>query len=45
MRQRIDLTSIYRQALRGLPEVIAGQAPLPVPDVCPVTLDKLLSEG
>jgi hypothetical protein len=44
MRQRIDLTSIYRQALRGLPGAIDGQAPLPVPDVCPVTLDELLSE-
>jgi uncharacterized protein DUF29 len=44
MRQRIDLDRIYRQALRALPETIDGQAPLPVPDVCPVTLDELLSE-
>ncbi len=44
MRQRIDLEGIYADALRGLPETIDGQAPLPVPDVCPVTLDFLLSD-
>jgi hypothetical protein len=43
MRQRIDLASIYADALRGLPDTINGEAPLPVPDVCPVTLDELLS--
>jgi hypothetical protein len=44
MRQRLDLGRLYRQALRGLPDTIDGQPPLPVPDVCPVTLDELLSE-
>jgi hypothetical protein len=44
MRQRLDLDRIYRQALRGLPETIDGQPPLPVPDVCPATLDELLAE-
>lgn len=44
MRQRIDLARIYRRALRGLPETIDGQPPLPVPDVCPLTLDDLLAE-
>ncbi len=44
MRQRIDLAGIFADALRGLPETIDGQAPLPVPDVCPVTLDELLSD-
>jgi hypothetical protein len=44
MRQRIDLDRIYRQALRALPDTMDGQAPLPVPDVCPVTLDELLEE-
>lgn len=44
MRQRISLDRIYRQALRALPETVDGQAPLPVPDTCPVTLDELLSE-
>jgi hypothetical protein len=44
MRQKIDLARIYRQALRGLPDKVDGQAPLPVPEMCPVTLDELLSE-
>jgi hypothetical protein len=44
MRQRINLAKIYRQALRYLPEAIDGTAPLPVPEVCPVTLDELLAE-
>jgi hypothetical protein len=44
MRQRIDLTRIYRQALRALPAAIDGQPPLPVPESCPVTLDELLAE-
>jgi hypothetical protein len=44
MRQRIDFAGIYADALRGLPDTIDGEAPLPVPDVCPVTVDNLLSE-
>jgi hypothetical protein len=44
MRQRIDLTSLYRRALLAMPDTIDGQAPLPVPDVCPVTLDELLQQ-
>ncbi len=44
MRQRIDLDRVYRQALRALPTTMDGQAPLSVPDVCPVTLDELLAE-
>ena len=44
MRQRIDLAGIYMDAVRGLPETMDGQPPLPVPDVCPVTLDDLLSD-
>jgi Domain of unknown function DUF29 len=44
MRQRLDLARIYRRALRGLPETIDGQPPLPVPDLCPVTLEDLLSD-
>jgi hypothetical protein len=44
MRQRIDIARLYRQALRALPDTIDGQAPLPVPDVCPVTLDELLGD-
>jgi hypothetical protein len=44
MRQRIDLARLYRRALRGMPETIDGQKPLPVPATCPVTLDQLLAE-
>jgi hypothetical protein len=44
MRRKIDLDRIYRRALRGLPDTIDGQPPLPVPAVCPVTLDELLAD-
>ncbi|GAC1600367.1 MAG: hypothetical protein NVS3B2_02510 [Ramlibacter sp.] len=42
MHQHIDLAKIYHRALRAMPETIDGQPPLPVPQVCPVTLDELL---
>jgi Domain of unknown function DUF29 len=45
MRQRIDLERLYRRALRIMPETIDGQAPLEVPEACPVTLEALLSEN
>jgi hypothetical protein len=45
MRQRLDMTRIWRRALRAVPDVIDGQLPLPLPASCPVTLDELLSEG
>jgi hypothetical protein len=44
MRQRINLAKLYRQALRALPETVDGQPPLPLPEMCPVTLDELLSD-
>jgi hypothetical protein len=44
MRQRIDLARLYRRALRAVPETIDGQQPLPMSEVCPVTLDDLLSD-
>jgi len=44
MRQRIDVASLYADALAGLPETIDGQPPLPVDAACPVTLDELLTE-
>jgi len=55
MRRRIDMARIYRRALRGLPETIGvvefyrwdetvSQPTSAVPDICPVTLDELLSE-
>jgi hypothetical protein len=44
MRQRIDIAGLYAKALRALPDTIDGQPPLPVPGVCSVTLDELLSD-
>jgi len=44
MRQRLDVSGLYADALRAMPETIDGQPPLPVPDVCPVTLDELLAD-
>jgi len=43
MRQRIEMAELYVRALRRMPDRIDGQEQLPVPDVCPVTLDELLS--
>ena len=43
MRQRLDVPGIYSDALSALPDTMDGQPPLPVPVVCPVTLDELVS--
>ena len=43
MRRKIDLASIYADARRAMPDTIDGLPPLPVPTVCPVTLDELVS--
>jgi hypothetical protein len=43
MRQRIDLADIYATALDAMPESVDGQAPQPVPETCPFTLDELLA--
>jgi len=43
MRQKLDVAGIYADALSALPDTMDGQAPLPVPNVCPVTLDDLLN--
>lgn len=45
MAQKLDIPSLYADALYALPETVDGQPPLPVPETCPVTLDELLSEG
>jgi hypothetical protein len=42
MQRRVDVPGLYADALAALPETIDGQ--LPVPVVCPVTLDELLGE-
>jgi hypothetical protein len=44
MRQRIDIAGLYADALAAMPETVDGVPPLPVPDVCPVTLDELLGD-
>ena len=43
MRQRLDLASIYADALRGLPETSDDVPPLSLPEACPFTLDELLT--
>lgn len=43
MRPRIDVAALYADALAALPETMDGVAPLPVPEMCPVTLDELLA--
>jgi hypothetical protein len=44
MRQKIDVADLYADALAAMPETVDGVPPLSVPDVCPVTLDELLSD-
>jgi hypothetical protein len=43
MRNRIDLPSLYADALKGMPTTIDGAPPLPVPTACPLTLEELLT--
>jgi hypothetical protein len=43
MRRSIDMAELYAVALTGLPEELDATAPLPVPQVCPVTLDEMLA--
>ena len=43
MRQKLDVPGIYADALSAMPDTMDGQAPLPVPSICPVTLDELIS--
>lgn len=43
MRQRIDITQLYRQASRAIPETIDGVPPIPIQSDIP-TLDELLAE-
>jgi hypothetical protein len=43
-RPELDMSKLYRRALRRMPDFIDDLPPLPVPDVCPVTLDELLSD-
>jgi hypothetical protein len=45
MRQKINLADLYADALAGLPEELDATAPLPVPPICPVTLEEMLAEA
>jgi hypothetical protein len=45
MRQRIDVAALYADALAAMPQTIDGMFPLPVPAVCPITPDDLLSDA
>ena len=42
MRQRIDVADLYADARQVLLRRMDGQPPLPVPEICPDTLDQLL---
>ena len=44
MAHKIDLPGIYAAALQALPNRIDETPPLPVPDVCPWTLDGLMAD-
>jgi hypothetical protein len=44
MRQHLDIVVLYADAMAGLPDDMDGLLPLPLPEICPVTLDKLLSD-
>jgi hypothetical protein len=44
IRQKIDLPSLYADALAAIPDALDGQPPLPLPENCNVTLDELLSD-
>jgi len=44
MRQRLDLSKIYRRALRALPSQIDGQPPAPMPPTVAFTLEDLLQD-
>lgn len=45
MRQRLDLSGLYADALAGLPNSIDGQPPEKLPATCAVTLDGLFGES
>jgi hypothetical protein len=45
MAAKIDMAKLYQRALRGMPDTLDGQPPLPVPETCPTTLDELLNDG
>jgi len=42
MRQRIDVSELYADAVRAMPAAMDGRPPQPVSPTCPMTLDELL---
>ena len=42
MRQKLVMDRIWRHALRATPRMIDDQDPLPLPELCPYTLEELL---
>ncbi len=44
MRQKLDIADLYNDARKAVPEMMDGQAPAPVPETCPFTLDQLLGK-
>jgi hypothetical protein len=42
MRQRIDVSALYADAVHAMPTMIDGRPPQPVSPICPMTLDELL---
>ena len=45
MRGRVDVARLYARALAHLPDWMDDVPALPVPELCPVTLDQPLTEG
>ena len=43
MRQRLDLDWLYRRARHRFPQQFDSKPPLPLPEMCRVTLDELLT--
>ena len=43
MRRSIDMAELYAVALTGLPEELDATAPVPVPQMCSVTLEEMLA--
>lgn len=45
MRQHLDLSKLWRRAIKIVPETMAGEPPAaPPPTDCPFTLDELITE-
>jgi Domain of unknown function DUF29 len=45
MRHKIDVATLYADALAATPSTMDGQPPLPLPPTCPMTLNELLDSA